>query len=123
MESVSPFKKLVEQLKDQCDIFTFYIAEAHATDGWSFAFNNYKIANHTCVEDRIEAAKQLQELELGCSIICDDIKDEISTKFHAHPERLYIIKDGVVVWRCGQGPFGYDMKGCIEFLESILGQQ
>ena len=38
---------------------------------------------------------------------CDPIDDNTRFAFEAVPERLFIILDGKIVYRGGEGPFGY----------------
>ena len=36
--------------------------------------------------------------------------------YGALPERLYVVRDGVVVYQGGPGPDGYDVLGLVDFV-------
>jgi thyroxine 5-deiodinase len=94
---------------------TIYIEEAHARDEWYFKESRVttefkaEIAVHKSIEERLAAAQmfrdrtQVNELEL----VVDSMKGEVVSRYGAWPERLYIIVDGVVVYKGGIGPFDY----------------
>ena len=59
----------------------------------------------------------LCEVELE-QVIVDSMSDELERAYEARPERLYILKGGKVLWRCGLGPFQYDPDGLAAFLKA-----
>ena len=70
-------------------------------------------------EERIATARAfVAALSLtDTPVIVDTIADELENRFEARPERLYVVHDGKVLWRCGPGPFEYDAPGLGAFLE------
>ena len=99
---------------------TIYISEAHASDGWYFPFVPHSmkgqpgcIKNHVTIEDRINAAKafsQAVDFPQAAEIVVDAMNDQLCDAYEAWPERLYIVVRGVVVYKGGQGPFGYRLE-------------
>ncbi len=120
MEVLSQFVDVVEKFSNVADFITVYISEVHATDGWSFKTNPYKIKQHQHLEDRITAAKMLKEKNLPCPLVVDTMTDEASKLYGALPERLFIILNGRVVYEGRQGPFGYNAEEMCEKLQSLL---
>jgi len=119
MKHVDHFKRIVSSYQNHVDFLTIYTKEAHPTDGWNFPWNKYKLAQHESIEDRIASAKILEELQLGCPIVCDNMKNDISRNFNGWPERLWAIKDGVVVYKGRHGPFGYNTDELEDYLKKV----
>jgi hypothetical protein len=104
---------------------TIYIEEAHAKDEWYFHESSVttefktEIAVHKTLSERIAAAStfrektKVKELEM----VCDSMRGDMVTRYGAWPERLYIIVDGVVVYKGGMGPFDYRLYEVREWLE------
>jgi len=100
-----------------------YVTEAHPTDGWwsQVAPKQFKQVRYaTSVEERLETARAFAEL---CEVdeehvIVDGIGDALEHAYEARPERLYVLKGGKVLWRCGLGPFEYDPDGLKDFLDA-----
>ncbi|KAK7084429.1 Responsible for the deiodination of T4 (3,5,3',5'- tetraiodothyronine) [Halocaridina rubra] len=64
------------------------------------------------MEERIQAAKKMVDIHpLECDVLVDMMDDEANIGYAAMPERLYIVKEGVVVYKGGLGPFDYK-AGC-----------
>lgn len=106
-------------------MLTIYIEEAHATDEWFFPdavdvkSGGAVIAVHKNLSDRIQAAKTfVQNKEFPVEIVVDSMKSEVIDRYFAWPERLYIIMDGVVVYKGGMGPNDY----LIEEVDDWLGR-
>jgi len=122
MKHVDRFKEVATDYGHMVDFLTVYIREAHPTDGWHFKSNRYQLANAETVEDRIQAAEILEQLGLGTSLVCDNMANDLCRKFNAWPERIYAIKSGVVVYKGGLGPFGYDINDLEQFLKKTMQQ-
>ncbi len=101
------------------DFVTVYIDEAHATDGWIFKGNKYQIRHHVTLEDRIAAAKMLDEKQLPCPVVVDSMKNEARKWYGAMPERLFIILDWMVVYVGKRGPIGYSIEELNSRLEAL----
>jgi len=53
-----------------------------------------------------------QELGLTLPAVVDRLNDSVSMAYQAWPERLYLIDtEGIVQFRGGPGPFGFDPDG------------
>lgn len=95
-----------------------YIAEAHPRDGWTFGDYNgeggkFSVANHRSLEDRIKTCNDwIDGLGAACKsqYYVDAMCDGTRLAYDSHPERLYVIEDGVVQYQGKEGPFGYDLK-------------
>ena len=62
----------------------------------------------------LPAGKKLIEDVVGDAaaaprLLVDDVDDALATAFGALPERLYVLQDGKVAFRGGQGPFDYSL--------------
>lgn len=100
------------------DFIVVYIAEAHATDEWSFN-NNIDLKQHMSLEDRLAAAEVLAKEDPLCPIVVDDLTNTAAAKYGALPERLYVLQNGNVIYKGGMGPFGYDPQEVRRVLEKI----
>lgn len=107
-------------------MLTIYIEEAHAKDEWYFhesaVTTEFKteIAVHKSIDERLAAATLFRDKtqSSALNIVCDDMRGDIVTRYGAWPERLYIIVDGVVVYKGGMGPFDYRLYEVREWLET-----
>lgn len=110
-------------------MLTIYIEEAHAADEWILSESKVEtemqtsIFVHQSIQDRIAAAqlfkakRNIPELE----IVCDSMAGNITDRYGAWPERLYIILDGVIVYQGGMGPFDYKLWEVQEWLATRYG--
>jgi hypothetical protein len=105
------------------DYKVVYVTEAHPTDGWwnqvaPAEFKETKYAES--LSERLATARAFAEL---CDIdvehvIVDSMSDALEHAYEARPERLYVLRGGKVLWRCGLGPFQYDPNGLDAFLSA-----
>mmetsp|Transcript_24964 Transcript_24964/g.56621 ORF Transcript_24964/g.56621 Transcript_24964/m.56621 type:complete len:98 (+) Transcript_24964:447-740(+) len=51
-------------------------------------------------------------------MVVDGMSNTCDREYEARPERLYVLDGGNIVWRCGLGPFQYDVAGLRSFLQS-----
>lgn len=76
---------------------------------------------HYNLSDRLAAANRFVE-ETGWTageVVCDTMKNEALYYYDAHPERIIIIQDGIVVHDGGKGPVAmvhYDLEGIFSLL-------
>ena len=104
MADLQNFNNLVRRFSDDADFVVVYIAEAHAADGWAFE-TNFKIMAHKNMEERFSAAKFfISQGQPVCPVVVDSMTNSALIQYGAAPERLYIIQDGVVVYKGGMGP-------------------
>jgi hypothetical protein len=103
------------------------VEEAHASDDWALPIGagigrDVKLAKR--LDDRISAAKRfVRELDYPIEVVCDSMVDEVVNKYEAFPERLYIIENGVVVFKGGRGPHDYNPKDVLEWLQRRYGDR
>ncbi|KAJ8248186.1 hypothetical protein GJAV_G00239280 [Gymnothorax javanicus] len=109
---------LVKDFGTVADFLVVYIAEAHATDGWAYK-NNVDIKKHSNLQDRLAAAQVLVKKKPLCPIVVDEMSDVTASKYAAMPERLYVLKSGVVIYKGKAGPRGYDPEEVRRVLEKI----
>ena len=93
-----------------------YIQEAHPTDGWQVLMNidqHIEFAQPKTADERAEvAADCMRSLDLAMPMLLDDMTNQVDTAYSALPERLYVIDpEGLISWRSGMGPFGFDVDG------------
>jgi len=122
MANLGKFGALRAKFSGLADFVTVYISEAHPSERGHFT-DNIDIATHQSMDDRITAAWTLKKkagnaLE-GCPILVDPMDDRANIAYGAHPERLYVVKDGIVVFEGGLGPFDYSTEEVEKFLSKI----
>ena len=79
-----------------------YILEAHATDTWPMPSSRYNptgevvnIPTHTCIEERVAAAKALVDsMKVKGEVLVDTMDDIFNTEFSAWPVMFYAIRGG-----------------------------
>ena len=104
-------------------ISNHFYTEAHPVEKEEFKNMYFKIKSHQNLKDRLSAASKLfktlnlfknniilipddlREMEeLPGPFLVDNMEDEASKLYGAHPERLYIILDGNIVYQvCSTG--------------------
>ena len=108
---------------------TIYIEEAHARDEWYLpdspnASTTRLIYTHKTIEDRITAAKRFIEgTGVEMEVVCETMEGNVTDRYGAWPERLYIIVDRVVVYQGGKGPFGYKLFEVKQWLANKFGMK
>lgn len=67
----------------------------------------------TTEAQRAEAAQAcFIGLQFRMPMVLDALSNEVDEAYSALPERLYVIdREGKIAWRCGPGPFGFDVDG------------
>ena len=110
---MAEFKGLVAEFVEIADFTTICITEAHASDGFDFIGNKYKIKKHTSLQERILAASILledEDLNIPGTLLIDNMENEAMSVYGALPERLYIVLDGKVLFVGDEGPVGYSVE-------------
>uniref|UniRef100_W5M5R7 Iodothyronine deiodinase n=1 Tax=Lepisosteus oculatus TaxID=7918 RepID=W5M5R7_LEPOC len=100
------------------DFLIIYIAEAHATDGWSFK-NNIDIKTHRSLQDRLAAARRLLQEGPLCPVVVDDMSDVTASRYGALPERLYVLRSGKIIYKGKMGPWGYNPGEVRDVLQKL----
>lgn len=118
------FRQYCSGPKPLARFYTIYIEEAHAIDEWFLpeAPSKACIKVHKTIEDRIQAAKNfIKYTNCQFELVCDTMKAEANRRYDAWPERLYIILNGIVVYKGGYGPFDYKLGEVQEWLINRFG--
>ncbi len=108
--------------------YVIYIKEAHPEDGWQVPFNTQAkiVFNQPKVySERIQVASACQKALKFEQIpmLIDDMENSTDKKYHASPDRLYVVgKDGKLAYCGGKGPFGFKPKPVVQWLEDNVGQ-
>ena len=122
MVKFGEFCQLVRKFAKHADFAVIYISEAHATDGWNFAENLYKIRNHVSLQDRINAAKILREVmprEDNLTLHVDSMENDANQGYAGLFERLYIVHRGRIAYMGEPGPNGYCLDEVKEWLDQF----
>ncbi|KAF5923141.1 hypothetical protein HPG69_012230 [Diceros bicornis minor] len=115
--------RLIEDFTSIADFLIIYIEEAHASgkegcpasissgplpslpsppspsqDGWAFK-NNVVIRNHRNLQDRLRAARLLLDRSPQCPVVVDTMKNQSSQLYAALPERLYVLREGRILYK------------------------
>lgn len=116
MGKLDTFCEMVKRYADCVDFLIIYVEEAHPTDGWYFT-NKYTVASHKTLQDRIESALNLSiDRELPCPLVVDSMDDACQLAYGGHPERLFVIQDGRIIYHGGKGPQNYSLPELEAFL-------
>ncbi|XP_061636219.1 type I iodothyronine deiodinase isoform X2 [Phyllopteryx taeniolatus] len=105
----SPVVSMDEQQSSICNFFN---------DGWAFT-NNIRIRKHRSLEDRMAAAQILIREDPLCPVVVDQMSNTASAEYGALPERLYVLREGKVLYEGGMGPWGYSPQEVRSVLEKM----
>lgn len=100
------------------DLLHVYIIEAHAADEWAMEVKpGVTYTQPKKLEDRLRIANEFaRDLDIEDRMVVDSMSNTADMGYEARPERLYVIDNGMIVWRSGLGPFQYDVDGLRVFL-------
>src|SRR5688572_1786556 len=105
------------------EFVTLYIKEAHPTDEWQMDSNEEEDVCYPqprTTEQRLAIARDFRERhKYAIPLLVDPIANEANAFYAGWPERLYVIEDGVIVYKGGPGPFEFKP----EELEAWLAQR
>jgi type I thyroxine 5'-deiodinase len=63
-------------------------------------------------------------MELEMPMVLDRLSNEVDTAYSALPERLYTIdREGIIVYRSGPGPWGFDVDAFEASLQGQIGSR
>ena len=107
------------------EIFCIYIQEAHPNDGWQVLMNLDQEIVYDQPEKESEraaiAGTCALSLDLKMPVLLDKMQNEVDIAYSALPERLYTIdRKGVITWRSGPGPWGFDVDGWQKAIGELL---
>lgn len=118
------YRKYCDGAGARAKFLTVYIEEAHASDRWFFPKAQTRcIKHHTSDQERIAAAKAfVDDFDIPFEVLVDPMANEANLKYSLWPERLYIIVDGVIVYKGGPGPFEYRLDQVMAWLDKHFAQ-
>ena len=116
---------VAREQSNSADFAICYLEEAHPISGWMYGAVTRFIEQHTKLSERRQAACTLSGILLerhGSEIpmVVDLMDNAVSMHFGALPERLVILRDGIVEWVGGKGPEEYDVEEMRTALAALL---
>ncbi|XP_019614500.1 PREDICTED: type I iodothyronine deiodinase-like [Branchiostoma belcheri] len=115
-------KRTMSDFASVADFAVVYVAEAHPTDGWATVGNMATdIRQHRSLEERLAAAEILALHDIPCPILVDTMDNAAARAYAALPDRLYIVLDGVCVYRGAPGPDGFHPGEVRDWLQRFSG--
>jgi len=119
MAALKKFGEAKKQFAGEVDFIIVYISEAHPTDEWSFDFKGQpQVAQPVSLDERLDCAKiMLDSINFEVDVYVDNIDNRANLTFGAIPERLIVIRDDIVDFIGGIGPFNYSIPDLISHLE------
>lgn len=114
--------RLADNYAGAIQFLCVYIKEAHPTDGMQTLANvkeDILYAAPTTDDERADiAAVCMLRYNFSFPMLLDNMTDEAEAKYHALPERLYVIDaDGRLAYKGGLGPHCFDVD---EFEDAIV---
>lgn len=112
--SCPPFVLSLKQIansksKDNTKFIHIYVDEAHPRDGW-YIGDEQAPPKHKNLKDREMASLEMTKIVDINNVYLDSISNKIKNFFGVKPGRLYVIKNGVIIYQGGQGPFRYSLE-------------
>lgn len=106
---------------DSVDFVKIYVSEAHPVDEWRcYAEADVDYKQPKELRERLAAARRLlrENPVIQAPLFLDSMTNDAERRYAAHPERLYVVSGGKVVFKGGKGPFGYLPEDLEKFLEA-----
>ena len=101
----------------KADFLNIYIREAHPVSGWHME-NIVDYKEPTTIDERKAALQKIFDLyELKMTFVMDEMSDKLENQYQAWPERLYVVKNGMIVFKGGVGPFDYNPEELKQWLD------
>ncbi|MCI0341565.1 MAG: hypothetical protein L0216_10535 [Planctomycetales bacterium] len=109
------------EFKDRAEFLMVYVREAHPSDS-NWADPMLKLADPKSHEARRGVARQCSSaLKLEMPTVVDTMEDTVSLAYNGWPERIYVVRpDGVIHYRGGLGPFGFNPREARDALAGLL---
>ena len=113
---------MVSQFRHIANFVVVYIEEAHPNEEWHFDAQKYKMNQHSCLNERLDAVQLLNnDLEdKAIPLLVDLMSNKANFLYGAVPERLVIIEQGCIKYISRKGPYGF-AEGLVE-IETKLKQ-
>src|SRR5262249_5969839 len=109
---IPALNRMYRQYKNNVQFFLIYIQEAHASDAWQTKTNLRErviVPSPKSYEERAGvAASCAAHLRIDMPILIDDFENSTERRYHAWPDRIYVIdRDGRVAYKGKTGPAGF----------------
>lgn len=120
MQKLKKFKSIVRDNNDIADFAIVYIEEGHPLDEWNITGHPYShICQHRTIEDRFANANILASHIQNCRILVDSMENRASMLYSAVPERLYVVKNGSIVYAGGLDSYNYRLEDVEKWLSNL----
>ncbi|XP_038077112.1 type I iodothyronine deiodinase-like [Patiria miniata] len=104
--------ELFRDFKDRVDFLCVYLAEAHPKGRWGFGFDYQKMDQHKTIQERVEVARSLMEIDAQnhhtftddlssqtkLRLVLDNMDNGFALAYDAHPDRILVIEGGRVTF-------------------------
>lgn len=77
------------------------------------------IKNHRNLQDRLRAAGLLLARSPQCPVVVDTMQNRSSQLYAALPERLYVLRQGRILYKGKSGPWNYNPEEVRAVLEEL----
>ncbi|KAK7152790.1 hypothetical protein R3I93_010879 [Phoxinus phoxinus] len=120
---------MVEEFSDVADFLLVYIDEAHPSDGWAappMEHFSFEVRKHRNLEERMFAARKLLEhfsLPPQCQWVADCMDNNANVAYGVSYERVCIVQKNKIAYLGGKGPFFYNLKDVLHWLEKSYGKR
>jgi len=102
------------------DFLTIYLREAHPQDIWPLG-QHVCINNHKNVSDRITAAQDfVSSTKWALPMVVDTFQDSFMNAYLAHPERFYVIVDGILRFKAQPKDAVYPISDLVDWLNEYF---
>lgn len=99
--------EIAQTYSNKADFLNVYIREAHPVGGWHMD-NTVDYKEPTTIVERKAALQKVFDLyDINMTFVMDEMSDKLESLYKAWPERIYVIKNGMVIYKGGLGPFDY----------------
>jgi type I thyroxine 5'-deiodinase len=124
---VGHLEELRREFADDVDFVMVYIREAHAAEEWVTPDNTedaVMVFQPRTHDDRVAAANGMcGDVDIGMTIVVDDVDDRVNRAYGAWPDRMYVVDSaGRVAYQGGVGPWGFRPDEIRTFLNAHLGR-
>jgi hypothetical protein len=100
------------RFKDRLEFLAVYVREAHPVDGWRLPDNDQagvRVRQPRNLAQRRSVARQCSgALNMGMTMVVDEIDDRVGHLYSGMPDRIYLIDEaGRIIYKSGRGPGGF----------------
>ncbi len=113
---------------ERVQFLLIYIREAHAADAWALKINarrGFDVPLARTYEEKDTYADMcVRRLDIAFPTLVDRMDFPVERRYTAWPERMYLVDaDGVIVYKGGPGPYGFDPGELEEAIREELAEQ